>query len=387
MQQNTHAQKLEKGRISALQLSLLMITAVIATADVFLPSYVAQEAGPDSWISVLLGTASSMVLVMMFLTLGLRFPDRTIIQYSCDILGKIPGKLVGSLYLFYILDICSSVSRELGEIFVAAFNPDSPLVIYPVITLLVASYALAKGLEVIVRVNEFILPIGLGILGLAAILNLNHLDFSHYLPVMANGLLPPLKGGFLIQTWILEIVLFLQVIPYVRDQNKIRKYTAFSVLTLGISMELGVLIIAVFGTLTGELLYPALEFVRFATIGEFIQNLDITIMGVWIIGMFMKVAISYYVLVLGVAQLCNLKTYKTMILPVGLVIATLSVASSERIINPFNFGHRILPFYSLTMAFIIPALLLLVAVLRGIPSKGGKKSKGGSSAGAGKNQL
>jgi len=82
MHNNTDASRLEKGKISAFQLSLLSITAVIATADVFLPSYVAQEAQQDSWISVILGTASSMLIVMMFLALGLSFPDKTIIQYS-----------------------------------------------------------------------------------------------------------------------------------------------------------------------------------------------------------------------------------------------------------------------------------------------------------------
>lgn len=387
MRRNIDAYALEKGKISARQLSFLIITTIIATADVFLPSYVAQEAGPDSWISVILGTASSMVIIMLFLTLGLRFPDKTIIQYSCDILGKPLGKLVGVLYLLFMLDVSSSVSRELGEIFVTAFNPDSPLVIYPVLTLLVASYALVQGLEVIARVNEFILPIGLGILGLTALMNVNHMDFSQYLPVMANGLLPPLRGGLLIQTWMLEIVLFLQVIPYVKDKNKIRKYTAFSVLTLGVSMGLGVLIIAVFGTLAGELLFPALEFVRFASIGEYIQNMDITIMGVWIIGMFIKIVISYYVLVLGLSQLCNLKTYKSMILPVGLVIAAISLASSERVVDPYNFGHRILPFYTLIMALIIPGILLLTAAIRGIPAKAREKSKSGSLPGSGKDQL
>jgi len=38
----------EKGRISAIQLSFLIITFVISTADVFLPAYVYQESKQDS---------------------------------------------------------------------------------------------------------------------------------------------------------------------------------------------------------------------------------------------------------------------------------------------------------------------------------------------------
>ncbi len=44
------------------------------------------------------------------------------------------------------------MSRELGEIFVIAFNPVSPLVVYIIVALTVAAYAVSEGLEVIARV-------------------------------------------------------------------------------------------------------------------------------------------------------------------------------------------------------------------------------------------
>lgn len=387
MGRNTDAAQLEKGKISAYQLCLIFITMVIATADVFLPSYVAQEAQQDSWISVILGCASSLLIIMMFLALGLRFPDKTIIQYSCDILGKPLGKLVGFIYLYYLVDVGTAVARELGEIFVIAMNPRAPLLIYPMITILVGSYAVARGLEVIARVNEFIVPLGLGILAFIAIANIKETDLRNYLPVLANGILPPIKGGLLIQSWLLEFVIILQLIPYVKDKKNIRKYTTVSVGILFLSMELGVLTIAVFGKLTGELLFPALEYVRFASIGEYIQNLDITIMGVWITGIFAKTTIVYYAIVLGLSQLCGLKTFKSMILPVGLILLSISMAASERIVSLYNFLHRTLPVYSFFVAFLIPALLLVTAVIRGIPGNGKKKAKKQSLRSSGENQL
>lgn len=155
-------------------------------------------------------------------------------MYSCDILGKPLGKLVGFIFIYYLIDVGSSVARELGEIFVIAFNPDSPLVIYPIITLLVASYAVAKGLEVITRVNEFVIPYGLIILALVAVVNIRDTDLRNFLPVLADGFIPPLKGGFLIQGWLLEIVIILQLIPYTKDKKNIRKYMGISVVTLGL---------------------------------------------------------------------------------------------------------------------------------------------------------
>lgn len=387
MRRNTDVPQLEKGKISALQACLLCITTVISTADVFLPSFVAQEAQQDSWISVILGTASSMAVIMMFLALGLRFPDKTILQYSCDILGKPLGKLVGFIYIYYLVDIGTAVVREFGEIFVTAFNPDSPLLIYSLITLLVASYAVAKGLEVITRLNEIMIPVGLLTLVLIALVNVKDTDLKNFLPVLANGFLPPIKGGMLIQSWILEIVIILQLIPYIKDKKNIKKCMTISVGVIGFSMELGVLTIAVFGKLTGELLFPALEYVRFASIGEYIKNLDITIMGIWITGMFIKATLVFYAIVLGISQLFGLKTYKSMILPVGLLLLSISTVGPDRITNLLNFLHRTLPFYTFSITFIIPGLLLAVAIIRGIPGNKGKEAKGQSFSTGGENKL
>lgn len=361
-------QNLEKGRISALQLGFLAVTFVIATADVFLPAFVAQEAQQDSWLSVIIGMASSFVIVMIFLTLALRYPGKTIIEYSCDILGKPLGKLAGLVFIYYFFDIATAVTRELGEIFVISFNPESPILVYALITILVSAYAVSKGLEVIVRVNEFILPVGMGILGLIAVINISATDLNNFLPVLANGILPPLKGGILIQAWMIQTVILLQFIPYVKDKNKVRKSLSISILVLGMGMELGVLTVAVFGKLTGELLFPALEYVRYASIGEYIQNLDITIMGVWIIGIFIKITVAYYALVLSISQWSGLKTVKPIILPVGILIAVISVTAAERINSVYNFAHYTLPFLSFTAAFVLPVILLTVSLIKGKPA-------------------
>ncbi len=357
-------QPLEKGKISALQFGLLGLTMVIATADVFLPAYVAQEAQQDSWLSVIFGTISSLAVSIIFILLAKRFPGKTLVEYSSTILGKVLGKIVASIFILYMLIVGYAVLRELGDIFVTSFNPDAPLIIYSVITVIVASYAVHNGLEVIARVNELIIPFGLGILGMIALVNIKEYNLTNYLPVMENGVIPPLKGAVLIQAWLLELVVLLQFVPFVKDQKNIGKSFSITIIILGFCMLLGTLTIAVFGKLTGQLIYPALEYVRYARIGEYINNLDITIMGVWIIGIFIKITVIYYGIVLGISQLFGFKSYKPMIIPVGLLIITLSVSASENINGVFNFAHFTFPFLSFTIAFLIPSLLLTVSLIR-----------------------
>lgn len=357
-------QPLEKGKISVLQFALLAITLVIATADLFLPAFVAQEAMQDAWISVIIATIYSVIIANIFLTLGLKYPHKTIIQYSCDILGKPLGKLTGFAYVYFYLYMSWSVARELGELFIIAFNPYANLAAYITLVIIVAAYAIWQGLEVIARVNQMLAPIGIGLLLFVALVNLPVTDLRNFLPIMHKGIHPSIRGSILIQAWMLEIVIFLQCIPFIKQQHKIRKAANISLIILGFSMLIGVLTIAVFGSLTPKLILPALQYVRVAKLGEYFQHLDIMIAGIWITGIFIKTTIFFYVSVLASSQLFEIRSYKPMIIPIGTLLISFSLYATKRVTDMLHALHYIFPFFSLTMSSIIPSILLIVSILR-----------------------
>ncbi|MDQ2085570.1 endospore germination permease [Herbivorax sp. ANBcel31] len=351
-------------KISSLQLLFLLVTAVIATADVFLPAYVAQQAGRDSWISVIIATISSLIIVNIFISLGLRYPNKTFVEYSCDILGKPLGKLAGIIFLYYTFLIASISTKNLGEIFIIAFNPEIPIILFIVLTILLTAYTIGQGIEVIARINEVLFPIAIIILIGIGILNLDHLNFNYFLPVLYDGILPPLRGGLLIQSWLVETVIVLQLIPFIKDKKNIRSKVTASIVILGFGLQIGVLTIALFGAATKIFMLPALEFVRFASFGENLRGVDITIMGIWMGGIVVKISIFFYVFTTGLAQLLNIKSYKGLILPSGTLLITFSMAFSRNVMEGNYFANFIKPFYSFSVAFILPTLVLLVSKIR-----------------------
>jgi spore germination protein KB len=237
--------------------------------------------------------------------------------------------------------------------------------LYGIVVVLVAAYAVFSGLEVIARINEILLPIGLIILIFIAVINIPYLDLTKLLPILYDGFAPSLKGTLFIQTWMLEIVVFLQILPYIKNKKKIRISMNISIGFLGISLQVGVMTIAVFGVaLTGKLLFPALDYVRYAKLGHYIQNLDISIMIVWISGIFIKIAFSYFAGTLALAQLFGLKSYRKIIIPVGIIIVVFSTVTGRTLTDILFVLKYILPFYFLFMAMVLPCLLLLVSFLR-----------------------
>ena len=351
----------KKIQISVKQYLMLMVTYIISTADVFLPSFVAQEAKEDSWLSVIFGTIGGLLIVNILVSLALKFPMKTLAEYACDILGKPVGKVIGFLYAWCFFIVTWTVVRELEEVFGAAFNSEAPILVYGIVVMIVATFAVFKGLEVIARINEILLPIGLVILALISIVNIPNININYLLPVMYNGIFPSLKGGLLILTWLIETIILLQLTPYIKEKEKVRKYSNIAVVSLGVALMIGVLTITVFGSeLTGKLLFAALEFVRISSIGQYFQNLDIAIMVVWISGIFVKISLAYYLSVQTFSQVINSKSQRSLIIPIGLLILVFSAASAETLTDLTYFLKYILPFYFLVMALIIPGLLLII---------------------------
>lgn len=344
---------------------MLLVTYIISTATVFLPAFVAQEAKEDSWLSVVFGTIFALIIVNISISLGLKYPDKTIIHYACDITGNIIGKVIGVSYVYMFALIAWAVTRELEDIFVIAFNPEAPILAIGIITILVATYAVFSGLEVIARLNELLLPLGIIVLFFIALLNIPNIKLSHLQPVLYNGIYPSLKGSMFILSWLVETLIILQIIPYVKEKERIRKYTNISLVFLGCSLMIGVLTIATFGVnLTSKFLFPALQYVRLASIGPYIQNLDVMIMMVWISGIFIKISLSYYLTATALSQVTNSKSHKNYIIPIGFIVIILSVASSRMLVEHLYFLKYILPFYFLVMTLVIPLILLLISALR-----------------------
>jgi len=140
-------------------------------------------------------------------------------------------------------------------------------------------------------------------------------------------------------------------------------------LAIGAGLGLGVLVIAVFGQLTCNYVFPALQFVRYASLGEYFKNLDISILGVWVGGIFINITLSFYVTVHAFSQLMKLKSYKLTILPMGILVTVFAGFAPKTIIDIFKFSHYIFPILGLIVAVLIPSLLLIVSIIRGKKNK------------------
>ena len=91
----------EKVRISPNQITVIIITLIISTVDIFLPNFVAREAKKDSWLSVIIAVAAVLPVVLIHLMLYRKYRESTLIEICKKTGGKVSEYF--SVYrMFYI---------------------------------------------------------------------------------------------------------------------------------------------------------------------------------------------------------------------------------------------------------------------------------------------
>ncbi|MFZ5650045.1 MAG: GerAB/ArcD/ProY family transporter, partial [Bacillota bacterium] len=196
-------------------------------------------------------------------------------------------------------------------------------------------------------------------------------DVRRLMPVMENGLMPVFKGALsAIGFPFAETILFTMIIPYLNNPGGARKAMLFGVLTGGFLLLLVILrTILVIGPATARLWYPVLEAVRMIDLYNIIQRVDAAVIINWIGFGFMKITVCFYAFVLGLAQWLNLSDYRPLALPAGVLMLALSILVYDSYVDEVFFAAVIWYPYALTVAFIIPLIMLVTASLRGPCSK------------------
>ncbi|MEW5954534.1 MAG: endospore germination permease [Bacillota bacterium] len=367
---------LEGGRVNNRQAALILpFLAVMPTAVLFVPAITAIFAKQNGWLSLLVvATVFGLLVALVAVKLGLRFPGQTVVEYAPEILGPYLGKLVGAGFVFWFIHLDAVIIREYSAFLMTAFMPETPQVVFAVFQALLAVIAVRGGLEVICRAGEWVFVVF--ILSLVIILGLvvHDADFTELLPVLENGVKPVIHGGLTPSAFRGEVVLMLMLLPYINQPQKTLKYLFASVILMGITLaQATVVATSEFGIMTESLTFPLFSLARFISVFGFIERLESLILIMWVAGVSVKVAVFYYVAALGAAQLFNLKDYRPVALPIGVILAAWSVSLFEDSREVVEWLIISFPPYAHTFQLLIPSLLLLVAVLR---KKGGTENGG-----------
>ncbi|WP_003544925.1 GerAB/ArcD/ProY family transporter [Desulfotomaculum nigrificans] len=363
----------EEGKISAYQAMVYQVSIVLATAILFVPTITTRHAKQDAWLSVIMACIFGCLQVCTAVSLSRRFPNASVVQYTPLILGKVPGKVVGFVYLFYFFYVGYFILQEFAALMCSSYMLRTPSIVFMLVLSLLAAYAAYGGLEVICRTSSIVLTVVMATLVLIAALIIKDIKIWRFLPVLENGFGPMLLGAISPGGWFGETAVILMLYPFINNKEKVVKTSFLAILILFITME--VVVTGAIGLLgpteTASFLFPTFNMARRIKLEAlpFLERLDALFMMVWVAAMLIKLTTFFFAGVLALSQWLNVKDYRPLILPSMAIMVALAVQAWKNITELFTFSREVFPLTIIFVNFIITFFLLIIAGFRNISTR------------------
>lgn len=359
---------MRKEQISESQAYILMITFIMGTS-LALDSYV--ESQQDTWISMLISLIIAIPIVIIYGSILNSHQDKDLFQILEYSFGKIIGKTIGLLYTFYFFHLGSICMRNMTEfVQVSSFN-ETPQYITALFIGILAIYILKSGLEVIARVNKFIIPLLIFIIGITLIMVIPKSDPTNFLPILENGWIPVLKGSFTKFSFPLgETVIFLAFLNTVKEKSKstiiyLKGISIGSMIILTVILR-NILVLG-FPSLTLAV-FPSYDAVSLIDIGNFIRGVEMIIAIVITIAGFIKVSLCLLASCIGVSRIFKFSDYKWVSAPLGLLMMSLSFILYDNTMHMIEWVS-IYRYYAFPFQVILPIFILIFVKLKNFSLK------------------
>ncbi|WP_374724336.1 GerAB/ArcD/ProY family transporter [Calidifontibacillus erzurumensis] len=356
---------IDKGKISAFQLAMMMIPTIFATGILLVPAITVKHAKQDLWISPIWASVIGFFLVYILYQLHEMYPNKSLIEYSEILVGKMFGKLIGFIYVVFYLHINGIIIREYAEFVVGTFLVKTPIFVVMGMMILVCAISVYGGIEVLGRMAEIILPFVVFFFFFIIITLLKDLDYHQIFPIFGYGIKPSLLGSIVPQGWYSEFLLVSFLFPFVHDRQNGLKFGMFSVVSVTILLVIvNLAAYMLYGKLTGAFTYPIMVAVRYVSIGDFFEHLEAIVMAIWVAGTFIKISVFFYINVISISQWLKLSDYKPLVLPTAFLLVLLGWWSATSLEELSNFLGTTGAFYLISFQTLIPLFLFCLAKFR-----------------------
>jgi spore germination protein KB len=131
-----------------------------------------------------------------------------------------------------------------------------------------------------------------------------------------------------------------------------------------------VISISVLGVdITARSTFTIFEVAKEVKVGQFFERVEVMVGAIWIVTIFIKLAICFYAANLATAQLFRLKSYRSTILPFGMLSIPLSLMAYDDTTEAARFIMGPYPIYSLFFGLFLPLVLWITAKFRKLERK------------------
>jgi len=367
---------MENGKITPVQMALLLYAVITPTAVLLVPGAIARHAKQDMWLSPFWASLIGFLTVYMVVQLHRLYPNKTLIQYSVDIAGTFVGKMVGLLFILSHLHGAGLVIRAYGEFIVGHFLLHTPLSFVMGTMVFVCAVAVRSGIDVLGRLAQILVPVLIIWFVMMVLLLLPDMDWENMLPILEDGIWPSVKGSIILQGWFSQCAFMSFFLPHMMNRDRGQKWGYIAVIATMMTLwATNLMTLFVLGNTAGDFLYPVMNAVRYTSIADFLEHVEVIVMAFWVVGAFLKIAVFFYAVVVALAQWTGMSEYKPLVFPAGFMLFFASIWAARDIMELGRFVGAVNAFYIVFTETIVLLLLLLIAKWRKRAALSGRNGK------------
>lgn len=351
--------------ISVQQMIAMLIPVIVSAGHFLFVRLVLIYCGHSGWMTIFPSIVIGFLAFAQLFYLIRKYPQLTLIEITIVIYGKILGRIVALAYLLFFMVVADVIIRAIGDFLTSAY-PYTPYAVLTSVIVLISAFAVRKGIEVVARSAQLVLPV-LIVLGiLASVLTAKDKHFEYILPLWPINFSSFLQGTILLSGLFCEVVVAGMLLSNVVKVKNGTKTAAWFYIAIGV-MFIGPLTgpPMVFGeSMSYRFNYPTYEEIRYIQFTNFLERLDVVGILLWGIGSFLKLSVFIFAISLGIAQWIGLKDYRPVVYPLSIVLLIQASGFVSNRAEFWGFLSQFYPFSALSVGLILPMITILIARLR-----------------------
>lgn len=355
----------DNSKISSNQ--FLFSVACYFQSTTLLTAFLFKVSIQNSWLVVLSGSILVLPLFFMIMFMVKSFPGKNLVEINQIVFGKVLGKIISCLYLFFFLSLTALNFKDMGDFIHLTIMFKTPLIVIILSLATVVLWAVKSGLNVGVKFNMLFSIMISTFIVLDTVLVYKFIDFKNLLPIFDIPVGKFVQGVHIIMTIPLaEIIIIMMIIPSVNAPYKIIKRNFFIGYAIGVISLLIVIFRGIFvlGDTLDLFAMPSYQTLKLINLGQAISRVEILLVLVLIILGFSKCVLLLYASVKAIAQIFEIKSHRALVLSVGLIVIIYGVNVFENIILHSQIGSDTSPFLWTLFEYLLPLITFTTILLR-----------------------
>ena len=342
------------------QICFIYLALMPATKLAIFPSFLANYAGGQLWLSAIIGFAVDIAVLLLAIWLGKRHGDKTLYEIIKDSGGEWMAKALFIVYaLFFLCKSAIPVIEQKAYIEKTLYEVmPRPFISYPLF--IVSLYACLKSLKIFGRVADITVGITVVALIAALFLSVPAGDYSNLLPIFQKPAYSVINGAFRSILWHSEGAYMLMFIGKFRKEKHYAKKIILSYAGAAVTVVLFVAVFyAVYGPVSPSQTFALPTVTIFSVNSTNAGRMDFVAIFLLLVSQVFAIILPLYFCTDCLKQAFDLKTPLVPAICVNAVIALFSLFFGSKLQNVLEFSTKYLSYFILAGSIGVTVLLTI----------------------------